>query len=48
MATRFSGGRSQSTRKEQPTMGKPKPGEVGDFFTLISMKSPNFSQKAKF
>jgi hypothetical protein len=25
-----------------------KPGEVGDFFALVSMKSPNFSQKAKF
>jgi hypothetical protein len=25
-----------------------KPGEVGDFFALVSMKSPNFCQKAKF
>ena len=28
--------------------GLTKPGEVGDFFTLVSMKSPNFCQKAKF
>ena len=25
-----------------------KPGKVGDFFALVSMKSPNFCQKAKF
>ena len=25
-----------------------KPGEVGDFFALVSMKSPNFCQKVKF
>jgi hypothetical protein len=28
--------------------GLTKPGEVGDFFALVSMKSPNFCQKAKF
>jgi hypothetical protein len=28
--------------------GLTKPGEVGDFFTLVSMKSSNFCQKAKF
>jgi hypothetical protein len=28
--------------------GLTKPGEVGDFFALFSMKSPNFCQKAKF
>jgi hypothetical protein len=28
--------------------GLAKPGEVGDFFALVSMKSPNFYQKAKF
>ena len=28
--------------------GLTKPGEVGDFFILVSMKSPNFCQKAKF
>jgi hypothetical protein len=27
--------------------GLTKPGEVGDFFALVSMKSPNFCQKAK-
>ena len=25
-----------------------KPDEVGDFFALVSMKLPNFCQKAKF
>jgi hypothetical protein len=25
-----------------------KPGEVGDFFALVSMKLPNFCQKTKF
>jgi hypothetical protein len=25
-----------------------KPGEVGDFFALVSMTLPNFCQKAKF
>ena len=30
------------------TSGLTKPGEVGDFFALVSMKSPNFCQKAKF
>jgi hypothetical protein len=28
--------------------GLTKPGEVGDFFALVSMKSPNFCQKVKF
>ena len=28
--------------------GLTKPGEVGDFFALVSMKSPNFCHKAKF
>jgi hypothetical protein len=28
--------------------GLTKQGEVGDFFALVSMKSPNFCQKAKF
>jgi hypothetical protein len=28
--------------------GLTKPGKMGDFFALVSMKSPNFSQKAKF
>ena len=28
--------------------GLTKPGEVGDFFALVSTKSPNFCQKAKF
>jgi hypothetical protein len=28
--------------------GLTKPGEVGDFFALVSMKSPNFCRKAKF
>jgi hypothetical protein len=28
--------------------GLTKPGEVADFFALVSMKSPNFCQKAKF
>ena len=28
--------------------GLTKPGEVGDFFILVSMKSPKFCQKAKF
>jgi hypothetical protein len=28
--------------------GLTKSGEVGDFFALVSMKSPNFCQKAKF
>ena len=28
--------------------GLTKPGEVGDFFALVSMKSPIFCQKAKF
>ena len=28
--------------------GLTKPGEVGHFFALISMKSPNVCQKAKF
>jgi hypothetical protein len=28
--------------------GLNKPGEVGNFFALFSMKSPNFCQKAKF
>ena len=28
--------------------GLTKPGEVGNFFALVSMKSPNFCQKAKF
>ena len=34
----------------QPSInsGLTKPGEVGDFFTLVSMKSSNFCQKAKF
>jgi hypothetical protein len=27
--------------------GLAKPGEVGDFFALVSMKSPNFCQKAE-
>jgi hypothetical protein len=27
--------------------GLTKPGEVGDFFALVSMKSPNCCQKAK-
>jgi hypothetical protein len=35
------------TRK-MPVSGLTKPGEVGDFFALVSMKSPNFCQKAKF
>jgi hypothetical protein len=35
-------------KKKNHISGLTKPGEVGDFFTLISMKSPNFSQKAKF
>jgi hypothetical protein len=29
------------------TTGLTKPGEVGDFFALVSMKSFNFCQKAK-
>jgi hypothetical protein len=28
--------------------GLTKPGEVGDFFALFSMKSPNFCQKVEF
>jgi hypothetical protein len=28
--------------------GLTKPGEMGDFFALVSMKSPNLCQKAKF
>jgi len=28
-----------------PLAGLTKPGEVGDFFTLVSMKSSNFCQK---
>jgi hypothetical protein len=28
--------------------GLTKPGGAGDFFALVSMKSPNFCQKAKF
>jgi hypothetical protein len=28
--------------------GLTKPGVVGDFFALVSMKLPNFCQKAKF
>jgi hypothetical protein len=28
--------------------GLTKPGKVGDFFALVSMKSPNFCQKGKF
>ena len=28
--------------------GLTKPGKVGDFFALVSMKSPNFCQKVKF
>jgi len=28
--------------------GLTKPGEVGDFFALVSVKSPNFCQKVKF
>jgi hypothetical protein len=28
--------------------GLTKPGEVGDFFALVSIKSPNFGQKSKF
>jgi hypothetical protein len=28
--------------------GLTKPGAVSDFFALVSMKSPNFCQKAKF
>jgi hypothetical protein len=28
--------------------GLTKPGEVGDFFALVSMKLPNFCQEAKF
>jgi hypothetical protein len=28
--------------------GLTKPGEVGDSFALVSMKSPNCCQKAKF
>jgi hypothetical protein len=34
--------------KENAMPGLTKPGEVGDFFALVSMKSPNFCQKAKF
>jgi len=30
------------------TAGLTKPGDVGDFVALVSMKSPNFCQKAKF
>jgi hypothetical protein len=30
------------------TPGITKPDEVGDFFALVSMKLPNFCQKAKF
>ena len=33
----------------EPTTARlAKPGEVCDFFALVSMKSPNFSEKAKF
>ena len=28
--------------------GLTKPGKVGEFFALVSMKSSNFSQEAKF
>jgi hypothetical protein len=35
-------------RKYCATQGSPNQGEVGDFFALVSMKSPNFCQKAKF
>ena len=31
-----------------PYTGLTKAGKVGDFFALVSMKSPNFCQKAKF
>ena len=34
--------------KETLATGLTKPGEVGNFFALVSMKSPNFCQKAKF
>jgi hypothetical protein len=30
------------------SQGSPNQDEVGDFFTLVSMMSPNFCQKAKF
>jgi hypothetical protein len=33
---------------EDHAIGNTKPGKVGDFFALVSMKSPNFCQKAKF
>jgi hypothetical protein len=33
---------------EEDHPGLTKSGEVGDFFALVSMKSPNFCQKAKF
>ena len=35
-------------QKQLLNAGLIKPGEVGDFFALVSMKSPNFCQKAKF
>jgi hypothetical protein len=35
-------------RKQTTSQGSSKPGEVGNFFALVSMKSPNFCQKAKF
>ena len=34
--------------KETLATGLTKPGEVGNFFALVSMKSPNFCQKVKF
>ena len=34
--------------KNKGRSGLIKPGEVEDFFVLVSMKSPNFCQKAKF
>ena len=35
-------------KQEIYSAGLTKPGEVGNLFALISMKSPNFCQNAKF
>jgi hypothetical protein len=39
---------SQFVLRQIDWSGLTKPGEMGDFFILVSMKSPNFCQKAKF
>jgi hypothetical protein len=36
------------TPESKRPSGITKPGKVGNFFALVSMKSPNFCQKAKF